>query len=331
MTDPYDPYRPNPSQNQQPYGAGQYRPQPPYRGQNQPYQGQGQPYQGQGQPYQGQGQPPYQSGPPYHGQGHGQSQGGTPYHGQGQGGQPDATRPFEPYGTQQFDPYGTQQPPYQGSYGQPGGWSGPGGPGGFPPQPPRRSKAPLIVLAVTAVLVLIGGGIAGAIVLTGNDEPSATPDVTTSAPDPTTTSRRPTTRPPTTGGGSNEFEAGRCATLTPEENDRATIRITECGSLLSDVVIAKVQSSECPEPFLSFNPGEGKVYCLAMDAKEGDCFRLDKLIKRAIACVGDETHRVIKIYDGVADAKQCDTVPGTVDVYAYPDPPKTLCLGKAGV
>ena len=67
-----------------------------------------------------------------------------------------------------------------------------------------------------------------------------------------------------------------------------------------------------------------------MDAKEGDCFRLDNLIKRAAACAGEQTRKVVKIFDGVADNAKCGTVPQTVDSYAYPDPPKTLCLAKAG-
>jgi hypothetical protein len=175
---------------------------------------------------------------------------------------------------------------------------------------------------VLAVLLVIAGGIAAAVALTGDDTPSAGPAGSTSR------SAQPTTRPPSTTAG-DDFDVGQCATLTPEANSRATIRVTECGGLLSDVVIAKVQSGECAEPYLSFDPGKGTVYCLAMDAKEGDCFKLDQLIKRAIACAGDGTRKVVKIFEGVADDKQCDSVPGTIDVYSYPDPARTLCLGKA--
>ena len=309
MTDPYDPYRQNDPYGppgQQPYGQGPYGPQPP------------------GGPYQGQPGGPYQ--------------GGTPYQ------QPDATRQFDPYGTRQFDPYGTPQfdtygapqQPYQGSYGQPAGWGpgpgGPGGPGGFPPQPPKKSKAPVIALAVLGALVLIGGVVVVAIAVRANNNPAvAGPTTTASASGrPASTSRRPTsTRPPTTTASEEDFAVGQCATLTPEDNNRATIQATECGGLLSDVVIDKIQSDECVQPYLSFNPGHGKVYCLAMDAKEGDCFRFDKLIKRAIACAGDGTRKVVKIFEGVADENQCAGVPDLVDTYAYPDPPRTLCLTNA--
>jgi hypothetical protein len=287
MTDPYDPYRQN-----DPYGQGPYGPS----GGSYP-----------GQPYQG---------------------GGTPYQ------QPDATRQFDPYGTQQFDPYGPpQQPygppqqPYQGSYGRPAGW-GPTGPGGYPPGPPKRSKAPMIALAVLGAIVLIGGVVVAAIAVRTDNAAVAGPTTTASASGQPTTTRRPTTtRPTTTTAGDEEFAVGQCATLNPEDNNRATIQATDCGGLLSDVVIAKIQPDECAQPYLSFNPGEGKIYCLAMDAKEGDCFRLDKLIKRAIACDAG-THKVVKIFEGAADNKLCAAVPDIDVIYAYPDLSRTICLTK---
>lgn len=323
MTDPYDPYRQG---SGNPYGQQGQPGQPPYGGQQgQPYGGQpghpygqpgqpGQPAQPYGQPgaYPGQ-QPPYQPGQPYQG-----SYGAPP---------PDATRQFDPYGA---DPYAAQQP-YQGTYGQPAGWGAtPGGPGGYPPGPPRKSKLPMVLISVLAVVILVGGAVAIALVVRGEEDPVAGP-TTSAAPatDQTTTTRPTTSEPTTTAPGGDDFEVGQCATLTPEANNRATIRVTECGGALSDVVIAKIESAECVEPYLSFDPGQGKIYCLAMDAKEGDCFRLDNLIKRALACVGDDARKVVKIYDGVADDAQCGAVPETIDVYAYPEPARTLCLGKA--
>jgi len=247
----------------------------------------------------------------------GQPQGQAPYPG---GQQPDATRQFGPYA-----PYGPQQQqPYRGSYGRPPGWGPsepnvPGGPGGFPPQPPKKSKAPLIAIAVLAALLLLGGVVTTAIALSRDDNRQAGAS--------TTTASLATTSVPTSTQDS-DFRVGQCATLKPEDNNRASINVAECGGLLSDVVIAKVQDARCANPFLSFDPGKGKVYCLAMDAKEGDCFRIDRLIKRALACDDDETRKVVKIFDGVADERKCDAVPGTVAVYAYPEPPRTVCLGR---
>lgn len=322
MTDPYDPYRQNPygqSGPQQPYGNqpryGQCG-QPGYGQQPDYGQGQGQPGYGQGQG-QGQGQPGYGPAPrgPYQ---RPQYPGGSPYQQQ-----PDATRQFEQ------PPFGQPQP-YQGSYGQPPGWGG-----GFPPPPPpKKSRTGLIVAAIVGVLLLLGGGIAAAIALSGDDNPSAGPSATTTRSTtaaPSTTTRRTTSaRPTTTADDSSDFEVGQCATLTAEDNNRATMRVTECGGAFSDVVIAKVETKECAEPFLSFDPGQGKVYCLGMDAKEGVCFNLEKLIKRALVCAGDKTRKVLKIVDGSADQTSCAAVPGTVDVYAYPDPARTICLGRAG-
>jgi hypothetical protein len=115
--------------------------------------------------------------------------------------------------------------------------------------------------------------------------------------------------------------------LTPQPGDRATIRITDCGGEASDVLIAKVQGSRCDRPYISFDPGRGKVYCLAMDAQVGACYRLDNLIKRA-ACSGAEPRKVLQIFDGATDDKQCQRVRGSVVSFAYPEPPKTVCLGR---
>jgi hypothetical protein len=307
MTDPYDPYRqyPNDPPNdwygqqgqpgQQPYG-GQYGPQQPG------------PYQGQ----------PYPGHPGY--QGYQGYQGGQP--------PPDATRQFDAYGRDPYgqDPYGQQ--PYQGSYGQPTGWGG----GGFPPEPPKKSKAPVMLIVLLAAVILVGGGLAVALLVNGDRDPVSAPltsAATTSEPAPTTSRRQSTTRQPTaTAPANDDFEVGQCATLTAEGANRATMRVTDCGTAMSDVVIAKIEDSECADPFLSFDPGEGKFYCLGMDATEGACFRLDKLIKRALVCTGEGTRKVLKVVDGVSDEDECGDLTGTVAVYVYPDPARTICLGE---
>lgn len=231
-----------------------------------------------------------------------------------QGQPPDHGPPgYDPFGaTQRLDQYPPQ--PYQGSYGRPAGWDLTG-----PPQPPpRRSRIPLAVLAVFGVLLMIGGGVAAAVTLKGGNEPAAGGS----------TGEPGAGDPSGSAGASGSFAVDQCATLTPAGGGRATIRAAECGGLLSDVVVAKIADTECPEPYLSFNPSQGTFYCLAMDAREGDCFRFDDLVKRAVACAGDRTRKVVKVLDGVADGKLCPPAPQTLAIYAYPDPPKTVCLGK---
>ncbi|WP_116048044.1 hypothetical protein [Amycolatopsis palatopharyngis] len=67
------------------------------------------------------------------------------------------------------DPYGQYpgQPPAPGyaPYGQPGYPTGPGGPGGEPP----KKKTGLIIGLVIAGVVLVGGGIALVLLLTGDE------------------------------------------------------------------------------------------------------------------------------------------------------------------
>ena len=314
MSEPYDPYRPGPGS---PYGG---RPGGPLPGGPHPTGG---PHPGWGygghpgqdpwrQAYQGQpqdrGQPGY--GQPPHGQRpYGQPPYGPPSHGApGPGDQPFGA-------AQRRDPYPPQ--PYQGSYGRPAGWDL----AGSPQPPPRRPRTPLVVLGVISVLLMIGGGVAAAVALKGGGEPA-----------PGGPTGQPGAGDPSDPAGANrsggDFAAGQCATLTPADGGRATISAAECGGLVSDVVIAKITDAECPEPYLSFNPHPGTFYWLAMDAREGDCFRFDELVKRAVACAGDKTRKVIKIFDGVADGNRCPPSPETLAAYAYPDPPITVCLGK---
>lgn len=261
-----------------------------------------------GQPYGG----------PYQGWPHSSSPGQGPWR---QSWQAQQVQPLD-HGPPGYDPFGATQrldhyppQPYQGSYGRPAGWDLTG-----PPQPPPRpSRTPLAVLAVFGVLLMIGGGVAAAVTLKGGDEPAA--GSSAGAGDPSGSAGAD-------GSGDGSFAVGQCATLTPAGGGRATIRAAECGGLLSDVVIAKIADTECPEPYLSFNPQQGTFYCLAMDAKEGDCFRFDDLVKRAVACAGQRTRKVVKVLDGVADGKLCPLAPQTLAIYAYPDPPRTVCLGK---
>jgi hypothetical protein len=175
---PYDPN--NPYGQQQPY-------QPPV---GQPQPGAQDPSQ-QSQPGWGAPQPPYDQSRP---QGPGYTQ---PF--------PD---PNNPYGQQpQPGPYGApgapygQQPGYgqpgQPEYGQPGygqpaygqppvyGQPGYGQPGygqpdyGYPVAPPKKSNTRFVAIAVASVLV-VGGGIAAAVVLTGKH--SGTPSADLAAP-----------------------------------------------------------------------------------------------------------------------------------------------------
>jgi hypothetical protein len=81
-------------------------------------------------------------------------------------------------------PGGFGGPPPGGGYGGPpgGGYGGPPGfgAGGYPPGGPQKSKAPLIVGIIAAVLIL-GGGAGAFFLLSGDDDP----DVAVGTPSPT--------------------------------------------------------------------------------------------------------------------------------------------------
>jgi len=152
---------------------------------------------------------------------------------------------------------------------------------------------------------------------------------TTGAQTQTTTRPQPTTTTGETSQTKDEtFEVGQCATLTPEPGNRATLNETACGADNSDVLVAKVQDSECVKDYITFSADLGKVYCLALDAEEGTCFKFDQLAKRVQDCATG-THRVAKIFD-VTDSNRCDEVQGADRRYAYPEPARTVCLVPSG-
>jgi hypothetical protein len=336
MTDPYrqhpNPYGQQPSQ----YGPDpQGGPQNPY-GQGQPnsYGARPDPRGQQPDPYGG--QDPYAQQPDRHAQQDPEATQVLPYAGQYGPGQPHQYRQYEP---NQFAPGGPGDPygHNQGSYGQPPGW---GQGGGLPPGPPRKSRPPMVLFSVLAVLVIVAGVIT-TVLLTGGDSstpaaqttstPLAQPETASQAPATTTTTITSTTQPPTTASSASgkTFEAGQCATLTPEPaGSRATLNEALCGDTNSDVIVALVQDGDCVKDYITFSADVGKVYCLALDAEEGACFKFDQLAKRASSCVAG-THKVAKIFEKVTDSSRCDQVRGADRRYAYTQPPRTVCLVPA--
>jgi hypothetical protein len=350
MTDPY-------AQHPNPYGQqpGGHTPHPPGVRQNPPGQGQPNAYGAQPNPHGQQpdphgGQAPYAKRPDRYRHQDPEATQVLPYGGQHGPGQPHQygqrhdqypTRQYEPSqlapGGQagRVDPYG----PYQGSYGQPPGW---GQDGGLPPGPPRK-RPPIVLFTVLAVLVIVAGMIT-AVILARSDgstpvaQTTAIPSASSTRPE--TTSRKApastTTQPPATvsstsnpsSPSSKKFEAGQCATLTPQPGNRATLNEALCGGGNSDVIVALVQDGDCAKDYITFNADVGKVYCLALDAEEGACFRFDQLVKRAPKCAAG-THKVAKIFEKVTDSTRCDQVQGVDRRYAYPQPVRTVCLVPA--
>ena len=161
---------------------------------------------------------------------------------------------------------------------------------------------PIILLSVLAVLVIAGGIVTAGVLL--NDGTTTAAPTTTAQPPPQPTGSTPAqatttaeAEPTTTSSAPDDtFEVGQCATLTPEPGNRATLNETTCGGTTSDVLVAKVQDKECVKDYITFNADVGKVYCLALDAEEGTCFRFDQLAKRAGDCATG-TYKVAKIFE----------------------------------
>ncbi|WP_147918896.1 septum formation family protein [Ruania zhangjianzhongii] len=189
MSTPWDPHAQNPSGGPNPNtpsgGDGQNQPgygQPGY-GQNPPLPGQGQPGYGQNAPGYEQGQPGYGQSAPQQGFG-GASQPGygqqpaygqnAPGYGQGQPGYGQSA-PQQGFGGASQPGYG-QQPAYgqQPGYGQGGYGSGGDLFGG--PTPPKN-RTPLIIGAIVAVVVLVGGFFAVRSVWGGSGTGENTADV----------------------------------------------------------------------------------------------------------------------------------------------------------
>ncbi len=148
--------------------------------------------------------------PPQPGGPHGQQ---PPQHGYGQQPQPGWGQPPQPGYGQQPGPYGQPQQapfgqqggyPQQGPYGPQQGFGGYGGPGG---PPPRKSKTGLIIgIAAAVTVVLVGGGIATAVLLNdGGDANTAAPDAPSSpTSDSSTSSPKTSTTESKNSGGQDK-------------------------------------------------------------------------------------------------------------------------------
>ncbi|GHF88606.1 hypothetical protein FHX82_001206 [Amycolatopsis bartoniae] len=132
---------------------------------------------------------------------------------QGQYPPPQGQPPQGPYGPPQ--PYQYQQGQYPQ---QPGGYPGyPGFPGG---QPPRRNRTGLIVGVVIGVLVIVGGGITAAVLLSGGDSK------TSASPAPSTQPSRPSATASSKSASSRSSTAaasGGIGKSTPDALEQAII------------------------------------------------------------------------------------------------------------
>jgi hypothetical protein len=225
-------------------------------------------------------------------------------------GQPDPYGPPPggyPQQPQQPGPYGPppgQHPGQPGPYGPP-----PQGPPGAPygqgfqppaPQAPKRSKALLIRLAVTAVILVVGG-IFAIVHYTNSPDSSNVGDCLKIT----------------------EFKSG-------SEPDKA-----DCNDPAANVKIGvKLDSAsqDCPDGGYDTYSVTGKTsykLCLMINAKQGDClsnFTSKTEGYKKVPCSDpSKDAELVKVVEGKADKSICDDTDAKYAV-PYPQPPLTMCI-----
>ncbi|MFI7676115.1 hypothetical protein [Actinophytocola sp. NPDC049390] len=287
MTTP--PYQPGPygQPSQNPYGQGGY----------------------------GQQRPPQQ--PPY-----GQPQYGAPY-----GGANDQTQQFG----------GGPQNPYGGQYGATQQWPGAGGFGGpTPPQPPKKNTGMVVAIVVIALLVLGGSGV-GLYLATKDDSGnnSAGGGTSTSATDKTDASEGGATEETATEetvepGEAIDAQPGDCIKVNVASATNADVETVDCSlpeAMYRVATREETDTETCPnDQYVSYTEEGQLLLCLQLNVAKGDCLAVTDAEDTRVECTSpDATYEVIDVLDGVDDETRCaDTA---TDVFTYPKPPLTICLG----
>lgn len=175
-------------------------------------------------------------------------------------------------------------------------------PQSLPPEPPKRRDGRTVAV-VTAVLALVAG--AGvAMVTSGVDHVAGEGIAVPMAPGP---------RP------------GDCVRVDVAGPDVATV---DCASpdAIYQVATREEPDAKCPgDQYVSYTE-EGRLrLCLQLNVRDGECIQVTESGDRRVDCASpDATHRVVRVFDGVADPARC--AEEATDVIAYPKPPRTICL-----
>lgn len=138
------------------------------------------------------------------------------------------------------------------------------------------------------------------------------------------------------------FNAGDCVEVVNGGQYAAKIEKADCGS---DAALYEVAAylddpdAECPsEDYARYeqtggNQQEYKL-CMMLNVADGDCLRMPTIAagqEKKVACTSDEANvQVTKVIKGTADKSGC---PGesAENARVYPDPKRTVCLGRAPV
>jgi hypothetical protein len=283
-------------------------------------------------------QPPYQPGP--YGQPSqdpwGQQQSGGGYGQYGQQRPPE--QPQQPpyggqWGTEQTQQYG--QPQQFGQTQQFGQQYPQYGGGGFPPEPSRKNKGPVIAIVVVAVLLLAGAGVGVYFATKGDDSNNNTASGTstsktaTSGSEEETTTEDEDTTTTDPGGDAVDAQVGDCIKVNVASSTAADVEKIDCSD---DEAIYKVATREetdtgsCPnDQYVSYTEEGALLLCLQLNVAEGDCLQVTDAEDKFADCASAEaTHKVLAVLDGVDDETQCGD--DATEPVTYPEPPLTICL-----
>jgi len=247
---------------------------------------------------------------------------GQPPQGQPYGQRPPQTPPGgQPYGAPppQGQPYGG--PPPQGQpYGGPGGPGGPGpqgpggpaGPGGAPPvgyatppPPPPGAKPKNTGKIIKIVLgVVVIGVIAVVAIINWGTAPSSS-------------------------------KVGDCIKVNSVSVTDADVEKVDCNDPKATYKVAATfddSSAKCPgdteSDYVSYTEsGRGDLtLCLALNAKEGECYKQGDADEKVACTDPGATFKVIKILTGTADGAGCPEE-SQGNFYTYKEPAMVQCFG----
>ncbi|MFI7673503.1 hypothetical protein [Actinophytocola sp. NPDC049390] len=138
------------------------------------------------------------------------------------------------------------------------------------------------------------------------------------------------------------FAAGDCVEVVNGGQYAAQIEKVDCGSdaaLYEVGVYLDDPDAECPgEDYARYQQtgGNQQSYqlCMMLNVADGDCLEMPMISagqEKKVACASDEANvAVTKVIEGTADRSGCPAE-SAENARVYPDPKRTVCLGRAPV
>ena len=138
------------------------------------------------------------------------------------------------------------------------------------------------------------------------------------------------------------FTAGDCVEVVSGGRFAAEIEKVDCGSdaaLYEVGVYLDDPDADCPsEDYARYQQTGGKQQeyklCMMLNVAEGDCLSVPMISagqEEKVACTSDDANVLVtKVIEGTADKSGCPAE-SAENARVYPDPKRTVCLGRAPV